>query len=144
MAITAHRDYETVGPVLRLKGVLKASEVFYKGALVVIDGGYFAKPTNAAKKIPIGVYDGGGMEPGAANIAAPGSGTLPEITVIHAPVWVPLAGASQADVGKLFCFVDNGTVIESLYKGSKTWAVPCLGFRTGEVLLDVTKPVDVS
>lgn len=138
MAITAHREYETVGPIERLKGVIAASAVFYKGALVVIDGGYFNVPTDAANKIPIGVYDGGGMDVATdpLKLTAPSSG-MPEITVAHGKIWVPFTGAAQTDVGLLFFLADNGTVTKTA--GSKTWKVPCVGFKTGYVLLDFTK-----
>lgn len=135
MAITAHREYETVGPIERLKGVIKASAVFYKGALVVIDGGYFGVPTDAANKVPIGVYDGGGMDVATdpLKLTAPSSG-MPDVTVAHGKIWVPFANAAQTDVGALFYLADNGTVTKTA--GSKTWGIMCIGFKTGYVLLD--------
>jgi len=137
MAITAHREYETVGPVTRVEGVIKASAVFYKGALVVIDGGYFGVPTDAANKVPIGVYDGGGMDVDADpdKLTAPSTG-MPTISVIQGKIWVPFSGAKQTDVGLLFFLSDNGTVTKT--KGSKTWSVMCVGFKTDYVLLDFT------
>jgi len=136
MAITTQRLFETVGPIVRLAGVAKASTTFVKGALVVIDGGYFGLPTDAANKYPVGIYDGTGCEPGADSLVAPASG-MPTIAAIQGKVWVPFTGAAQTDVGLLFYLADNGTVTKTA--GSKTWSVPCVGFRTGEVLLDFTQ-----
>jgi hypothetical protein len=133
MAITTQREINTVGLVDRLAGVPKASEVLVKGSLVVIDAGYFAKPTDAANKYPVGIYEGVECEPGNDSYTAPSSG-MPTVTVARGKIWVPFTGAAQADVGLLFYLADNGTVTKTA--GSKTWSVPAVGFKAGYVLLD--------
>jgi hypothetical protein len=135
MAITAAREYETMGPVVRVPGIAKASTTFYKGQLLAIDAGYFGPPTDAANKYPIGIYDGTGIDVGAKSLVAPASG-MPTIVAIQGKVWVPFTGAAQTDVGLLFFLADNGDVTKTA--GNKTWKVPCVGFKTGHVLLDFT------
>lgn len=134
MAITAERTYETVAPVVRLEGVLGDDATYYKGQLVVIDAGKFASPTNAANKVPAGVLTGYGFDPTGGGALAVADGATVKGEVVRGKVWVPFTGAAQTDVGLLFYLVDNGDVSKTA--GAKTWAVLCVGFKTGHVLLD--------
>lgn len=138
MAITASRQLETQGDIARIPGVLKASTTFYSGQLVVVDGGYFSPPTDAAGKLPIGILDRQAFEPGAESLVTPATG-MPTGVVIRGRVWVPFTGAAQTDVGLKFYFADNGDVTKTA--GTKTIGVYCVGFKAGYVLLDLNAPV---
>lgn len=133
MAITAKRAYETMGPSIRLPGKLVGNATYYPGQLLVIDGGYFAAPTNAANKVPVGVFDGTGIDPSTGSLVV-ANGATADGVALGGIVRVPFSGAAQTDVGLLFYLADNGDVTKTA--GSKTWAVMCVGFETGYVWLD--------
>lgn len=135
MAITAKRKWEIMGPSIQLPGKLAASLTAYQGQLVVINGGYFNSPSDAANLIPIGVLQSAdGMVDGKiinANV------TTTNAVVEKGLIWVPFSGAAITDIGLLFFLADNGTVTKTA--GSKTWKVVCEGFKEGHVLLNFDK-----
>lgn len=133
MAITAKRTYEIQGAVERLPGKLVGNATYYQGQLLVLDGGYLAAPTNAANKVPVGVYDGFGADPETGRLVV-ANGTTADGVAVRGIIKVPFSGAAQTDVGLLFYLADNGDVTKTA--GFKTWAVLCVGFETGHVWLD--------
>lgn len=135
MAITAKRTWETKGTCVQLSGKLAASLTAYQGQLVVLDGGFFNSPTDAANKIPIGVLQwADGMVDGKI---INGAVATTDAIVEKGLIWVPFTNAAQTDVGLLFFLDDNGTVSKT--SSSKTWKVVCEGFKTGYVLLNFDK-----
>lgn len=133
MAITAKRTYEIQGDVKRIPGKLAGNATYYQGQLLVIDGGYLAAPTDAANKVPIGIYDGFGADPETGKLVV-ANGATADGAALKGIVRVPFTNAAQTDVGLLFYMADNGTVTKTA--GSKTWSVLCVGFETGYVWLD--------
>lgn len=136
MAITARRVYEYLaGTEFRLRGLAAASTTFYRGQLLCINSatGALTTPSDAANLRPVGFYTGHGIDPGDDSLVT-GSSGMPEIEALTGLLWIPFASAAQTDVGDWFYFADNGTVTKTA--GSKTWAVQCLGYRAGYVLLD--------
>jgi hypothetical protein len=140
MAITARRTYETKGPTIRIPGLPKASTTFYPGQLLVWDTGVLAPPTDAAAKIPAGVYPGTQVDAAAGerSYTSAASGN-PEIDVERGLIWVPFSGAAQTDVGAKFYLADNGDVTKTA--GNKTIYVLAVAFKTGHVLLDFNHPL---
>lgn len=134
MAITAQRTYETVGPVIRLSGLLADDATYYKGQLVVFDDGELASPTNAVNKVPAGVLGGYNFEPDSEGVLTVAASASVTGEVVRGKVWVPFTGAEQSDVGLIFYLADNGDVTKTA--GTKTWGVLCVGFKSGHVLLD--------
>jgi hypothetical protein len=142
MALAARRIYETIaGSTIRLANRAGASLTFYRGAYLVIDGGDYKLPTDAASKIPAGVYTGLNSDP-ATGALVTGSSGMPQIEVERGLIWCPFGSAAQTDVGLLFYLADSEDVTKTA--GSKTYALRCVGFKTGHVLLDFDNPIDVS
>jgi len=135
MALTAAVKREFVGPqqVLNLKTA--GNDTYYEGALLQIDAdGYADVPSDTAALPPAGVYSG---RQGQAFAVA--SGSHDEIEMLRGLCWVAFTGAAQSDVGELFYLSDDNTLTQTA--GSKDWAVLCLGFKTGYVLVDFANPV---
>jgi hypothetical protein len=130
MALTAARKYTVVGKTDIIELATAGNDTFYEGALLIIDAdGYANVPADAATSIPIGVYTG---RQGQAFAVA--SGSHDKIEIERGLVWVPFSGAAQSDVGELFYLSDDGTLTQTA--GSKAYALMCVGFKTGYVLLD--------
>lgn len=135
MAITAARIYETVGPVIRVPGKLDDDATFYKGQLLVWDSGLLSAPTNAANKVPAGVWTGHNLDISGDSYKTE-SGSKPDSEVMQGLIWVPFTAAAEGDVGAVFYLVDNGDVSKTA--GNKTWGVMCKSVDTvgKRVLLD--------
>lgn len=138
--LTAPRPYETKGPTVRIQGTAKASSTFYRGGLLVWDGGDLANPTNAAGKMPAGIFTGTGVDAiaGDTGLTTPAS-PLQTVDAENGLIWVPFSGAAKTDIGVVFYLADSATVTKTA--GSKTIGVVCVGFKTGYVLLDFRNPV---
>lgn len=139
--LTARRTWSTKGPTLLLAGIPAASTTFYPGEYLVTNAsGLLEKPTDAATKVPMGVYTGSGVDAvnGDSSLTTASSGNG-AITVERGPIWCPFASAAQADVGDVFYLADSGTVTKTA--GNKTIGLLCLEFKTGYVLLDFAHPL---
>jgi hypothetical protein len=134
-ALSAATKREFVGDqqVLNLKTA--GNDTYYEGALLQIDAdGYADVPSDTASLPPCGVYSGRqGQSFAVAN------GDHDEIEVLRGLCWVAFSGAAQSDVGELFYLSDDNTLTQTA--GSKTWAVLCLGYKSGYVLVDFANPV---
>ncbi len=134
MALTDKRTYETMGPTVRVAGVFKASDTYYKGAILCIDAsGLLAVGAGAATDIPAGMYTGFGMSPGDAGLVA-GAGTALTGEVEKGKTWIPFSGAAQSDVGEMFYVAGDDTVTQTA--GTNTVGMIAEAFKTGYVLLD--------
>lgn len=139
--LTAKRTWKTKGPTRLLAGLPAASTTFYAGELLVANAsGLLEKPTDAATKIPMGIFTGEGVDAvnGDDFLTTPSSGQG-KITVETGWIWCPFASAAQADVGDVFYLADSATVTKTA--GSKTIGLRCLEFMAGYVLLDFDHPL---
>ncbi|HUW34104.1 MAG TPA: hypothetical protein VM223_21055 [Planctomycetota bacterium] len=130
MALTAAVKRTIVGESQIVSIASNGDDTYYEGALLVIDAnGYLNVPAGAATDIPAGAYTG---RQGQALAVA--SGSHDELEMERGLVWVPFSGAAQGDVGELFYPSDDSTMTQTA--GSMKYAVMCVGFKTGYVLLD--------
>lgn len=142
MALSEHRTYQTVGPVVRVPGKLDDEVTFYKGALLVFNAsGHLTLPTNAAGQIPAGVWTGFGLDIGADSLTT-AEDEHPDSEVIQGLVWVPFADASQANVGTLMYLDDDETVTATA--GDRDQAVRVKAFTDGYLLVDFNTVYDES
>jgi len=139
MALSAGTTYETVGPMVRVSGAAKASDTYYKGAMLSFDAdGYLAVPSDAANVVPAGVYTGHGIDPGDEGLEV-GAGENPTIEVERGLVWIAHTGAAQTDVGATFFLTDDDTLADSA--SSANWEVLCVGYKSGYLLIDFAHPM---
>lgn len=135
MALTAAVKREFVGHQEVLELATAGNDTYYEGALLHIDAdGYADVPSDTAALPVLGVYSG---RQGQAFAVA--SGSHDKIEVLRGLVWVAFSGAAQSDVGELFYLSDDNTLTQTA--GSKTWGLLAVGFKTGYVLVDTSKPV---
>jgi len=134
-ALTAATKREFVGDQSILKLKTAGNDTYYEGALLQIDAdGYADVPSDTASLPPAGVYTG--RQGQAFEVD---NGDHDEIEVKRGKCWVAHTGAVQSDVGELFYLSDDNTLTQTA--GSKTWALLCVGFKTGYVLVDFANPV---
>ena len=141
MALTDKRTYETMGPTVRVAGVFKASDTYYKGAILCNDvNGLLAVGAGAATDIPAGIFTGYGVDSGDAGVVA-GAGTALVGEVEKGKTWIPFTGAVQSDVGELFYVAGDDTVTQTA--GTNAYGMMCEAFKTGYVLLDFNALIKV-
>lgn len=141
MALTAKTQLEQLGPSVRIAGVFKASDTYYKGAILCNDtNGFLAVGAGAATDIPAGIYTGYGIDAGDDGLEA-GAGTALDGEVEVGRFWVPFATAAQSDVGELFYVAGDDTVTQTV--GTNAYGIMCIGFKTGFVLLDFAALIKV-
>ena len=134
MALTAKTQLESMGATVRVPGVFKASDTYYKGAILCYDAnGLLAVGAGAATDIPAGIYTGFGCDPGDDGLVA-ASGTALTGEVEKGKFWIPFATAAQSDVGEMFYVSGDDTVTQTA--GTNTVGMICEAFKTGFVLLD--------
>jgi len=134
MALTAKRQLESKGRTEMIEGKFKASDVYYKGAILCFDtSGLLAVGAGAATDIPAGIYQGFGSDPGDAGLTV-GAGVNPDGAVERGMFWIPFSGAAQSDAGEMFYVAGDDTVTQTA--GTNTVGMMCLAFKTGYVLLD--------
>jgi hypothetical protein len=135
MALTAKREYNTVGHSDMLSVAAVGDDTYYKGAMLVLDAaGYANVPSDAAGLVPAGVFTGRSAGGGTGDSVAVASGSHTRLEIERGRIWIPFSGAAQSDVGELFYLSDDGTLTQSA--GSKDHAVQCVDFRSGYVLID--------
>ncbi|MBN2531890.1 MAG: hypothetical protein JXB88_03305 [Spirochaetales bacterium] len=134
-ALTESRELEYKGDIQRLDIETAGDATYYKGGMLVISGGYLDKPADVADQVPVGVCSG---VQGKAKVVA--SGDHDKLTVDRGLIWIPHSGADQADVGTLKYLGDDGDVVDAPGT-NRNWAVPCLGWNQGSLLLDFANPV---
>jgi hypothetical protein len=133
LSAASKRQFVGVPEVLKLKTA--GNDTYYEGALLQIDAdGYADVPSDTADLPPAGVYSG---RQGQAFAVA--NGSHDEIEVLRGKVWVAFSGAAQSDVGELFYLSDDNTLTQTA--GSKNWALLCVGFKSGYVLVDFANPI---
>ncbi len=138
MALTAKRKIDSVGTVNVLALATAGNDTYYEGALIAVDAdGYANVPSDAATAIPVGVYSG--RQGGAFEVD---DGDHDEIEIERGLLWIPFAEAEQSDVGELFYMSDDEDVTQTA--GSKAYAVMCVGYKSGYVLLDFSHIIKVA
>ncbi len=138
MALTAATKRSYVGKTDFLNLATAGNDTYYEGAIICIDSsGYAAVPSDASTAIPYGIYSG--RQGQAFEVD---SGDHDEIEVERGLTWVAFTGAAQSDVGELFYVSDDNTLTQTA--GSKTYALMCLGFKTGYVLVDFRNLIKAS
>jgi hypothetical protein len=126
MALTADRNYETVGPTVILEIEAGAADTLYRGAIVNIGtDGYIKVAADVASEVPAGVVVKQHVSDGTAHA---------KVAVERGKVWLPHTGAAQADVGALFYATADDTLADSA--SNVTAAGLCLGWKTGYLLID--------
>lgn len=137
MALSAITKREFVGNQAVLENKSAGNDTYYEGAMLVLNtDGYLDVPSDTAAEPPAGVYSGRqGQEKEVAN------GSHDTLEMLVGKVWIALTGAEQSDVGELFYLTDDNTPTQTA--GSKTWALLCVGYKSGYVLLDFANPVYV-
>jgi hypothetical protein len=134
MALTAAIDREFVGVQDIISPIVAASDIYYKGAILIYDAnGYAAVPTDTASLYPAGIVTGvyeGGVKDDAYSAA-----TAVRAELKRGKVWIPFSGAAQSDVGELFYISDDATLTQTA--GSKSIAIVALDFKTGYLLFDL-------
>lgn len=139
MALTSKVDYSTTVPTRQTALEAAGNDTYYKGAMLVANAdGYADVPSDAAALMPVGVYTGKAEDGVLDDAYAVANGEHPKLVLEQGPVWIPKGDAAQTDVG-LFYLAGDDTLTGT--KGSKTWAVRCIAWKTGYVLIDFGAPV---
>jgi len=137
MALTAARTYEVSGRSSMNNVKTAGNDTYYMGAMLCADtNGYAAVPSDASTAMPLGVYTG---RQGQAFAVA--SGDHDEVELEVGKIWIPFTGAAQSDVGELFYISDDGTLTQTA--SAKVWALRCIGFKTGYVLVDFANLIHI-
>jgi len=84
----------------------------------------------------MGVYSG---RQGSSFAVA--NGSHDEIEIERGWLWIPFSGAAQSDIGELFYLSDDEDVTQTA--GSKAYALMCIGYKSGYVLLDFDNLIKV-
>jgi hypothetical protein len=107
MALTADRNYETSGLTEKLRVLLTASDIYYKGAIVVFTaaGGLAIVASDTAALGKLAGVMVKHVEPGAA------TDVYAEIEV--GKIWIPFSGAAQADVGDYVYATADDTIAKT-------------------------------
>lgn len=138
MALSAARIVEFEGVQQERSCLVGDDDTFYKGAMLVLNGGYAVVPTDAANLevagIVSGVYDGG-VRDNALVVAA---SAHPRAKLFKGCAWMPISGCAQTDVGTIHYAADDGTMTKTA--GSKTVGYRALDFKTGYLLFDFRQP----
>lgn len=138
MALSAARKIDKMGITDFVPIATAGNDTYYEGALIAIDAdGYAAVPTDAATAIPLGVYSGRQGESFAV-----ASGSHDKIAVERGMIWIPFSGAAQSDVGELFYLSDDADLTQTA--GSKAYALMCIGYKAGYVLIDFRNIIKVA
>jgi hypothetical protein len=139
MGLSASRPLEYVGEQDELSPNVTVSVTYYKGGLLVLKPttGYAAKPTDTANEevagIVTGVFEGGIRD----DAYAVGAATLRAV-LKKGKVWLPVSGAAQTEVGKIYYASDDGTMTTTA--GNKTVGYRALDFKTGYLKFDLRQP----
>jgi len=135
MALSAATKRTYVGHADFLERSSAGNDTYYEGAMLAIDtDGYAAVPSDTAAVPPCGVYSG---REGQAFAVA--NGEHDKLSMRIGKEWIAHTGAEQSDEGELFYLSDDNTLTQTA--GSKTWALLCVGFKTGYLLIDFANPV---
>ena len=133
--LTANRNLSVKGLSFIFGGKMEESITIYRNSFLIANAnGYADKPSDAANLMPLGLHTGT-----KGNIMTTGAGEHHEIEIQRIPTWCPFTGAAQGDVGDLFYLADDEDVTKTAE--SKTWALPCLDWKSGYVLLDFSNPI---
>jgi len=113
MALAADREYAVSGRTEILHGKVTESDIYYKGAMVVIDPttGLVKVPTDVANERAIGVIK--------AQVVAP-AGENPDCEIERGKIWIPLASGAQTDVDDFVYATADDTIAKTA-----TNADPC-------------------
>ena len=134
MALTADRNYETVGPTVILEIEAGAADTLYKGAIVNIGtDGYLKVAADVADEVPIGVMKKQHIADGSSH---------EKVEVEGGQIWLPHSGAAQTDVGALFYATADDTLADT---GTNVGpAGKCVDWGTGYVWIDTQWRADGS
>jgi len=126
MALTADRNYETVGPTVILEIEAGAADTLYKGAIVNIGtDGYLKVAADVASEVPIGVVKKQHVADGTSH---------EKVAVETGKIWLPHSGAAQTDVGAFFYATADDTLADSAVNVGPLGL--CVGWKSGYVLID--------
>ena len=126
MALSADRNYETVGPTVILEIEAGAADTLYKGALVNIGtDGYLKVAADVANEVPIGVVKKQHVADGSSH---------DKVAVETGKIWIAHTGAAQTDVGALFYATADDTLADTATNVGP--AGLCVGWKSGYLLID--------
>jgi hypothetical protein len=137
-ALTAARDVEFEGEQEEISPKVAASDIYYKGGILVYTSGYAAAPSDAANLEVAGVESGiweDGDRVDAKTIAA---STYTRQKLRRGKVWIPVENCAQTDVGVIHYVLDDSTMTKTA--SSKTVGYRALDFKTGKLLFDFRNP----
>lgn len=136
MALTALRSIEFAGEQDEIDLLLADSDIYYKGALLIVDAdGKAAVPSDTADLIPAGILTGIYSDGDRVDAKTIGASNTVKAVFKRGLVWLPFSGAAQSDVGEIFYISADDTLTQTA--GSKTVGIRAIGFKTGYLKFDL-------
>ena len=134
MALSAPTTRKYHGHQDEISAPLKASDTYYRGAVVAFDGnGFAAVPGDTAATFAAGVVTGEFEGGDKTDTKVVGSGETPRAILRRGKVWLPLASVAETDRGEIAYISDDDTLTQTA--GSKT---------VGYVILDVDTDAELA
>jgi hypothetical protein len=137
-ALTASRIIEFVGEQEEISPKVAASDIYYKGGILVYTSGYAAAPSDAANLEVAGIISGIYGDGDRVDAKTVGASTYPRAVLRRGKAWIPVSGCAQTDVGVIHYVFDDETMTKTA--GSKTVGYRALDFKTGYLLFDFRNP----
>lgn len=145
MALSAKVLREFVGEQDEISVLLKSSEMYYAGGILVNDTGEGAIPPDVAENQGIlGILTGAYSDGDRVDAKWIGASNTVKAIVKRGKVWLPHTGAAQTDVGKLFTPKDDNEMTDVPTTGGKRYiGYMALDFKAGYLLFDLRAPLVV-
>lgn len=135
-AMTASRILDFVGQQDEVSPRVAPNATYFKGGLLVFNAaGYAAAPSDAAALFPAGIVTTEWEDGDRVDEKVVAAGESPRARLKRGKVWLPVSGATQDNVGKLFYIADDQTLTQTA--GSKTVGLVALDFKPGHLFFDL-------
>jgi hypothetical protein len=138
--ITAPRALLFESAPRRIRGVAAASTAYIRGQILVVNAsGQLVIPTDAAGRYAKGIFNGEVEGKGKHETYSTAAGENPSLGCDTGPVWLPLAGVTQANDHAFAYLGDSGGL--TLTAGAKTvrYQIKDVDIPNGLALVDLDR-----
>ncbi len=123
-------------------GVFADSKTYRPGAILVWASGKLDIAATAQSQAIAGIFTGECSDGDRSDAKVIGSSNTIRGVVCRAPVWLPVSGCAQTDVGGLFVnSSDDAMVAVPTTATTRYFAYLALDFKTGYLLFDLREPI---
>lgn len=125
-------------------GIFTDSDTYYPGAILVWASGKLAVAATAQNQVIAGIFTGECSDGDRSDAKVIGTSNTIRGSVDRGPVWLPVSGAAQTDVGGLFVnSSDDAMVAVPSTANTRYVGYYAQDFKTGYLLFDLRAPVSV-